>query len=128
MNARGNVTLRGSSDTRFRLGAIYGLASPSVRPYSLQKTTSFIGSVEHDLLPKRLTVNAHAQYTEGKYVAETDTLRGGKDKMTAVGAGVSYWINRNFSVNANYNFEHWNSDVRESFDRNTVDVGVMAKL
>ena len=128
MNVRGDVALRGSSATRFRIGAIYGFAAPNVRPYSLQKMTSFIGSVEHDVVPKRLTVNVHAQYTEGKYEVESDTLAGGKDKMTRVGAGASYWINRHFSVNANYNFEHWDSDVREPFDRNTVDVGVAAKL
>lgn len=127
-NARGEINLRGASDTRFRIAALYGFASPNVRPYSLQKSTSFLGSVEHDLIPRRLTMDLHGQYTEGEYSAEAADLAGGTDCMTSVGVGAVYRINRNLSVNASYNFESWNSDLREDFDRSVVDVGVQARL
>lgn len=127
-NARAEINLRGASDTRFRIAGLYGFTSPNVRPYSLQKTTSFLGAIEHDLLPKRLTLELRAQYTQGDYESESSDLPGGKDDMTSVGVGAVYRINRNVSVNAGYNFETWDSDLRDSFDRNVVDVGVQARL
>jgi hypothetical protein len=96
-----------------------------VRPYSLQLLTSVQGSIEHDVLPERLTVSLRGQYSNGDYDEEGD-LPAGTDTLTLVGLNADYRINKNWSVGAGYTYENWDSDVRESFDRNYVDLN--AKL
>jgi hypothetical protein len=124
-NGRGEMVFRAQSPTRFRVGASYGLFAPYVRPYSLQLLTSVQGSIEHDVLPERLTVSLRGQYSNGDYDEEGD-LPAGTDTLTLVGLNADYRINKNWSVGAGYTYENWDSDVRESFDRNYVDLN--AKL
>jgi hypothetical protein len=90
--------------------------------------TAVSGSIDHDVLAERLTVTLRGQYSEGDYDSEGTDLPSGKDKLTSVGFGAKYWLNRNWSINAGYTYENWDSDLRESFDRNLVDVGVTAQL
>ena len=42
---------------------------------------------------------------------------------------MTYFLNRNFSVNAGYTYQQrWSDDSNEEFDRNLVMVGVTARL
>jgi hypothetical protein len=90
--------------------------------------TSVSGAIDHDVLSDRLTLSLRGQYSEGDYADEGADLPGGLDKLTSVGISGRYWVSRNWAVQAGYTHENWDSDLRESFDRNLVDVGVTAKL
>ena len=127
MSGKGEVVLRAASATRFRLAGMYGFYAPYVRPYSVQKLTSVTGSVDHDLT-SQIMLALTGQYTDGEYESEGPEAPGGNDKLTTVGLHGSYRINRNLSAGVGYSFEHWDSDVRESFDRNNVDVSLRAEL
>lgn len=127
-NGSAELTMRAASDTRFRIGASYGLYAPYVRPYSIQKLMAVTGGIDHDVLPGRLTVSLNGQYGQGKYDSEGEALPGGNDDMFMVGLSAQYRINRTFSVQGGYTYENWDSDVRESFDRNMVNVAVKAEM
>lgn len=126
-NGSAELTMRAASETRFRIGAGYGFYAPYVRPYSIQTLTTVNAGVDHDVLSKRLTVSLDGQYGNGHYKAEGD-LESGDDTMTMASLRANYRLNRNWSVNAGYSIENWDSDVRESFTRNLVDVGVKVQL
>lgn len=127
-SARAELTLRAAAPTRFRVGAGYGIYAPYVRPYSLQKLTSLNGAVDHDLLANRLTVSLVGQVASGDYEDEGADLPGGTDELVSVGVRGDYRFSRNWSLQAGYTYENWDSDVRESFSRNLVDVAVKAQL
>ena len=51
------------------------------------------------------------------------------DDTLLLGAGASYLINRNFSLNANYGFsKRWSDDSDREYQRNLIRVGVTARL
>ncbi len=127
-NGKAEMVFRAQSPTRFRVGAVYGFFAPYVRPYSLQTLSSVQGSIEHDLLPQRLTVTLRGQYSNGEYDEEGPTLPGGSDKLATAGLSASYRIDRHWSVGAGYTYENWDSEVRESFSRNYVDANVKAQF
>jgi hypothetical protein len=127
-NGRAELTLRANSPTRFRVGASYGYFMPYVRPYSVQTLTAVDGHIDHDVVRERLTLSLSGQYSEGEYDAYDATFVGGTDRLTTVGVGAKYKLNRNWSVSGGYTYETWDSDVRDSFNRNTVNVGVKAQL
>ncbi len=122
------LTLRAASATRFRIGANYGLYAPYVRPYSIQTLTAFTGAIDHDILPGRLTLTLDAQYGSGDYKEEGATLPGGNDDMMMAGISAIYRINRIWSLSGGYDYENWDSDVRESFSRNTFLFSVKAEM
>lgn len=119
------VTLRAASPTRIRMGAMYGFFAPYVRPYSVQKLTSVWGAVDHDVTG-RLTVTLQGQFSDGDYDSEGADLPGGSDKLQTVSVRGNFKMDRIWSLAGGYTYENWDSDVRESFDRNTVDMGVKA--
>jgi len=125
-NGSAELTMRAASLTRFRLGGSYGLYAPYVQPYSIQTMTAFTAGVDHDL-SKRLTVSLNGQYGNGHYKAEGN-FEGGNDTMVMGGVRADYHLNRNWTLNAGYSVENWDSDVRESFTRNLVDCGVKVQL
>ncbi len=127
-NGSAELTLRAASATRFRVGASYGLYAPYVRPYSIQTLTAISGAVDHDVLPNRLTLTLNAQYGSGDYKEEGATLPGGTDDMVMVGVSATYRLNRIWSLSGGYDYENWDSDVRESFDRHTVSFNVKAEM
>ena len=127
-NGSAELTLRAASVTRFRIAGSYGLYAPYVRPYSIQKQTAISGAIDHDLLPNRLTVSLNAQCGRGEYKSEGAGSPGGNDDMLSVGVNASYRINRTWSTDAGYSYENWDSDVRESFDRNLVSFSVKAQM
>lgn len=126
-NGSVELTMRAASETRFRVGGSYGFYAPYVRPYSIQTLTAVNAGVDHDILSQRLTVSLNAQYGNGSYDAEAGAP-GGDDTMIMVGARADYRLNRNWSINGGYTFEGWDSDVRESFNRNLIDLNVKVQL
>jgi hypothetical protein len=79
--------------------------------------------VTHELL-RNLLLNANARYTRNDFEGTSRT-----DDVYSLGAGASYLINRNFSLDATYRFTKRESDRSESeFDRNIVLLGITAKL
>ena len=79
--------------------------------------------VQHELR-RNILLNATADYTRDDFQG---TSR--KDNIFGLGAGVSYLLNRNLSLNANYVFTKRDSDDNDAeFDRNVVLVGFTARL
>lgn len=79
--------------------------------------------VQHELL-RNVLLNATADYTRDSFEGTGRT-----DNVFGLGAGVSYLLNRNLSLDANYRFTKRDSDdSTEEFDRNVVLVGITARL
>ena len=79
--------------------------------------------VEHELL-RNVILAANVGYTRDEFSGIDRT-----DNTIGAGGGVSYLINRNFSVNAGYSFTTRSSDEDdEEFDRNLIRIGVAARL
>ncbi len=65
----------------------------------------------------------------GEYVRDDYEGTGRTDNTYTAGAGVSYLINRRFSLDATYDFSHRQSDDGNAeFDRNIFRLGLVAKL
>ena len=85
------------------------------------RSTAALG-VTHELL-RNVILAADVGYTRDDFGSDRtdDTIR--------AGGGVSYLINRNFSVGAGYDYTtRWSDDNDEEFDRNLVRIGVTARL
>lgn len=79
--------------------------------------------VEHELL-RNVILAANVGYNRDDFsgIDRTD------DTITA-GGGVSYLLNRNFSIDAGYNYTNrWSDDETEEFSRNLVRIGVTGRL
>jgi hypothetical protein len=80
-------------------------------------------SIDHELL-RNVHLGAHVNYTRDDFSGPSRT-----DNGVAVGGGVTYLLNRNFSVDAGYTYQQRWSDVpNDEFSRNLVMVGVTARL
>ena len=79
--------------------------------------------VDHELR-RNIRLNASAAYDRDDFQGTNrvdDTFR--------LGAGVTYLLNRNLSIDASYRFDTRNSDANDAeFDRNLFRVGVTARL
>mgnify|MGYP000088414074 CR=1 FL=1 len=126
--AQADLALRTAAALRFKISGQYGFFGPYVRPYSLQKLIGVSGGAEYDLT-SRIMLTARGQYTDGEYEAE-GTHQGGNDRMSTVGVGGVFKVNRNVAVGLNYDFEDWDSEIpeREPFQRNTVSANVTARF
>ena len=79
--------------------------------------------VTHELR-RNILLNGNARYLRDDFEG-TDRV----DDIFRVGAGITYLINRNFSLDARYRFDKRTSDDNnEEFDRHQVFVGFVAKL
>jgi hypothetical protein len=79
--------------------------------------------VQHELL-RNVLLNGTADYTRDDFQGTSRT-----DNSFGLGAGVSYLLNRNLSLDANYRFTKRTSDDNDAeFDRNIVLVGITARL
>ncbi len=79
--------------------------------------------MQHELL-RNVLLNATADYTRDNFEGTSRT-----DNVFGLGAGVSYLLNRNLSLDANYRFTKRDSDDNnQEFDRNVVLVGITARL
>ncbi len=80
-------------------------------------------NVFHELR-RNIILNANAEYVRDDYEGTGRT-----DDTYTAGAGISYLINRRFSVDATYDFSHRSSDDSDAeFDRNIFRIGLVAKL
>jgi hypothetical protein len=80
-------------------------------------------SVDHELL-RNVHLGAHVTYTRDDFSGPSRT-----DNGVLVGGGVTYFLNRNFSVNAGYNYQQrWSDIPNDEFSRNLVTIGVTARL
>ncbi len=79
--------------------------------------------VNHDLR-RNIRLNANARYDRDDFQGTSRT-----DDTFRLGAGVSYLLNRNLSVDATYRFDTRDSDAdNEEFDRNIFRIGLTARL
>ena len=86
--------------------------------------TEFGVTVDHEVL-RNVIVNGEARY-------QNDDFRGGDDReddTVLLGAGVTYWINRNLSLNAGYDFsERDSNEAGEDYTVNQVSIGLTLRL
>ena len=86
------------------------------------RSTADLG-IDHELL-RNVVLNADAGYTRDDFSGTDRT-----DDTIDLGAGASYLITRNFSINGGYVFtKRWSDDSDEEFNRNVIRVGVTARL
>lgn len=79
--------------------------------------------VNHDLR-RNIRLTANASYDRDDFQGTNRT-----DDTFRLGAGVTYLLNRNLSVDATYRFDTRNSDAgNEEFDRNIFRIGLTARL
>lgn len=79
--------------------------------------------VTHELL-RNVLLNANADYTRADFEGTSRS-----DDIFGIGAGVTYLINRNFSVDATYRWSKRNSDASDAeYTRNIVLLGITARL
>jgi hypothetical protein len=131
--AQATAMLGGESRFRFTADLIYGLYAPYVRPYSLQELISAAGTLEFDIVRNHLTARMRGQYSMSDYPDEVAVgggaaLPGGDDNLAEFGLGLAFRINRFLSLSTDYLFQNWDSDVRESFSRNTANFAFKAEL
>ena len=79
--------------------------------------------VDHELL-RNVILNGLVGYSRDDFEG-IDRI----DDTFDVGAGISYLLNRNFSIDGGYTFtKRWSDDETEEFTRNRIRIGVTARL
>jgi hypothetical protein len=73
-------------------------------------------------------VTLQGQYSDGNYDEEGEALPGGSDKLATATLRGNFKLDRVWAITGGYTYENWDSEVRESFDRNLVDLGVKASF
>lgn len=124
MNGTAEMTFQAAAPTRFRLAVEYGFAPPRDSSYSAQQATTFTGEVERDVLSDRLTLRFLGAYMDSHYASERTDAPGGAETMARFSAHGTYKMTHQWSFAAGYFYEKWDSELRESFDRNVVDLSV----
>jgi hypothetical protein len=80
-------------------------------------------SVDHELL-RNVHLGGHVNYIRDDFSGPSRT-----DNGVAVGGGVTYYLNRNFSVDASYTYQQrWSDIPDDEFSRNLIMVGVTGRL
>ncbi len=129
-NAR--VVVSPSPDTSLQFGVRYELTDSDSEAYSTQERSSYTATLNHHLTP-RLVSGITLMYASGEYKGRTATrtdaeFPGGSDDLSAVQASAVYRLTRNIDLEASYQFEDWDSDIRGSFTRNRAVIAVRAAL
>lgn len=127
LSGNAEVVFMGTAPTRFRLSVEYGYMPPSMSDYSAQQATTYAGSVDHDVLANRLTVRLQGQYRDSQYINEGADAPGGSEKMTRIGVHGTYSLDSQWSFTGGYSYENWDSALRETFQRNLMDIWVRFK-
>ena len=125
--AEGSLTWNATPLTSIILSASTGIDETTVifegdaAEANFQHTVAL--DVNHELL-RNVLLNANVGYARDDFEGTNRT-----DNIFAAGAGVSYLLNRNLSVDARYRFTTRDSDDNDiEFNRNIVMVGLTAKL
>lgn len=112
----------------------YSLQSSDWDPYSAQDQTRFSLRIDH-ALTKRVAVFCEGVYMNGEYDSktlvegtETQELEGGDDTLLDGRIGGSYRLSRNLTAAIEYEYEDWDSDIREAYSRNSCMVSLKADL
>ncbi len=116
--------------TPTRLTTVRATGGGDFRPTSSQGSdaqTNFqstVGaSIDHELL-RNVHIGAHVNYIQDAFSGPSRT-----DNTVAFGGGVTYLLNRNFSVDAGYTYQQRFSDEStDEFTRNLFLVGLTARL
>lgn len=85
--------------------------------------TEFGVTIDHELM-RNVIVNGEARY-------QNDDFRGDdrEDDTILLGAGITYWLNRNLSFNAGYDFQERDSNqAGEDYTVNEFSIGLTARL
>ncbi len=127
-NAR--VVLSPTPDTSLSLAASYELADSDWMGYSTQERTAFSATLNHRVTPQ-LASALTLERVLGAYKSDTAVIQGlpgGDDDLTAVHARAIYRMHQNLNLEIGYQFEDWDSDIRDSFNRNKYTVALRASL
>lgn len=128
-----NLTVLPSPATRVSAGLGYDQAETDVYPFTNQKRFRLFGSVGHDITA-RVTWDLTASYTlnnlDGKQaiteerIADDGTiLVDGDEAIAQLSTRLSYRINRSNSVEIGWQLINLESDVREDYLRNRLNLG-----
>lgn len=107
--------------------ASYGIYQPYVQPYSSQKR-AYAGVSVARKVEDNVTIAANTQFSNGKYDEVAINNPAGNDNMFTAGLSGTLDIDRHLSVSLGYQYENWDSDLRDSFSRNTVTATIKAEL
>lgn len=124
------VIVSPSPDTALTLAVKYQLTDSDWLAFSTQERTSFSAALDHRLTPQ-LSSGVTVMYANGEYKSRTalvENVAGGSDDMTAVRANAVFNATPNIDLEVGYQFENWDSDIRDSFTRNQVMLAVRARM
>jgi hypothetical protein len=80
-------------------------------------------SVDHELL-RNVHIGGHVDYTRDSFSGISRT-----DDTVAAGADATYFLTRNFSIDAGYTFANrWSDVANKEFTRNLIRLGITARL
>ena len=120
-----SLTFLPSPRTRLTAGAGYSLFESDVYPFANQdRAIAFVG-LAHDLTAK-ISVYASGSYQLSEYKADQaieEVAKDGDENVYQVSARTSYKINRNNWVELGWQYMDLQSDIREEFDRNRIELG-----
>ncbi len=132
-----SATLVPSPATRVTLGLGYSMLEADIFPYANQERTRFYVGVAHDITA-RVSVNVAGSYIYAKYeaedavfaeAAEADIEFGdGSEDIIQLSARVTYRVNRSNWLEAGWQFTTLDSDLRQDFDRNRINIGWKTQL
>ena len=129
----GEAVLQGSLSPRTRLtGQIeHAIRDADAYPYAAQEYTSYFGEIEWDATAA-VTLSLWAKYLSGNYdysapttapVSEfTGSFTGGEENTVVAALESSYEINEQTAIRVMQHLEDVDSDVSQSFTRNTTSV------
>ncbi len=136
--ADGTVTVLPSPATRLTAGVGYSLFEADVFPYANQERLLFFLSAAHDLTA-RLTLYAAGSYQMGTYNADQVidptaalgvdedgnpiTVQDGDEVVTQLSLRGSWKINRSNWLELGWQYLNLESDLREDYDRNRIEIG-----
>ncbi|MFH0908935.1 MAG: outer membrane beta-barrel protein [bacterium] len=119
------MTYLPSPRTRLTAGAGYSLFEADVYPYASQDRTMLFLSVAHDLTAK-ISIYASGSYQLSQYNADQsieDGVADGDENVYQFSARTSCKINRSNWVEVGWQYLELQSDIREDFDRNRIELG-----
>jgi hypothetical protein len=129
-----SLTFLPSPATRITAGAGYSLFETDVYPFANQERTQMFASLAHDLTA-RVAFYLSGAYSIGDYKGtqsvEPEGVKDGSEDAFEVSTRLTYQLNRSNWLEAGWQYQNLDSDLRridnsklrESFDRNRVDLG-----
>ena len=114
-----------SPRTRLTAGVGYSLFESDVFPFASQDRTVTFLSLAHDLTAK-ISLYASGSYQLSEYSGDQaidDVAADGEEDIYQFSARTSYKLNRNNWVELGWQYVDLQSDIREEFDRNRIEIG-----